>query len=162
MAVCACGQRSEERRLTAAFLYNIAKFVEWPAGAFARPTDPVAACVVGDDSLRHWLSEAGRSGPIGGRNFVARRILNAREAKECHLLFVSASERNRWGALARAIQGASVLTVGEFEGFLSQGGVANLKREGESIRLQVSLPAAARARVRISSRLLSLAEVVEK
>ena len=64
-------------------------------------------------------------------------------------------------ALLALVAAPGLLTVGDTAEFTAQGGVIGLRREGERIRLSVSLPAAEKANLRISSRLLSLATIVK-
>lgn len=160
LATCVYGQGVTEHQLKAAFLYNFAKFVEWPAESFRRPTDPVVSCVLGDSAIQAALADAGRTAPIGERNFVVRRVSEAEQMRECHILFVPVSERKRWRSLLPEIRRGGVLVVGESDGFLSEGGVVNLKLDSGRIRIQIDVAAAERERLRISSRLLSLAEVL--
>jgi hypothetical protein len=160
LVTCAYAQGVTEQQLKAAFVYNFAKFVEWPAESFRRPTDPVVSCVLGDSAIQGALADAGRTAPIGERNFVVRRVLDAEQARECHILFVSAAERKRWRGLLPDIRGGGVLAVGESDSFLSEGGVVNLRLDGGRIRIQIDVTAVERERLRISSRLLSLAEIV--
>jgi hypothetical protein len=54
-----------------------------------------------------------------------------------------------------------VLTVGDVEGFTQAGGVIRLTNDDRRIALEISLGAADRAFLKISSRLLSLARIVE-
>jgi hypothetical protein len=71
---------------------------------------------------------------------------------------VSESERKLSKALLQAVQGASVLTVGESEGFTANGGVIDFKLDGERVRIEINTAAADRAKLHISAKLLSLAQ----
>ena len=93
---------------------------------------------------------------------MVRQVSNAEQAKICQVLFVAASERKRAAAILPDLKASSVLTVGESEGFAAEGGVINFKVEGGRARFEINTNAAERARLRISSKLLSLAEIVQK
>ncbi len=149
-----------EHQLKAAFVYNFAKFVEWPDGAFANPADPLRFCVLGDDLMGGELEELARSKTIGRRLVEARRVKSLAESQHCHVLFVAAQEQNRVRELPAAIRGAPVLTIGESDSFVSWGGVINLLLENEQLRFEVNLRAAEQARLKISSKLLALARAV--
>ena len=82
-------------------------------------------------------------------------------ARDCNILFIAASERRRMPALLSAVASAGVLTVGDTAEFSALGGVIGLQLDGERIRLKVNLPAAEKAKVRISSRVLSLATIIK-
>lgn len=154
------GQAVDEYQVKAAFLYNIAKFVEWPPGAFKSPSDPIVSCILGASPLEQALELGAGRKTIDNRGFVLRHISDARQASGCHILFVSSSERKRWRSVVAAIKSDGILTVGETEGFASEGGVVNFKLEGDRVRIQINVDAAGRERLRISSRLLNLAQIV--
>ena len=90
-----------------------------------------------------------------------RQISDIKQASHCQILFVSSSERMRYGAILRELR-TGVLTVGETEGFIEEGGVVNLKLDGGKVQIQVNINAADQAGVRISSKLLSLAQIIRK
>jgi hypothetical protein len=96
---------------------------------------------------------------VDGRPFVVRQIAEIPPACECHILFVHASERKRFRSLAGKIRGSGILTVGETQGFTADGGVINFKLEDGKVRFEIDVDAAGRERLRISSKLLSLAKI---
>ena len=152
-------QETREYELKAAFLYNFAKFVEWPAGTFSDDGAPIVVAVVGDDPFRASLdSVSGKS--ANGRQVVVRRMSVGQDLRSCQVLFVSSSERRRLTEIVASIEGASVLTVGEMDGFASNGGMIRLTMEDNKVRFQINAGAARHARLRISSKLLSLAKDV--
>jgi len=81
----------------------------------------------------------------------------AAQATNCHILFISTSERKRLPEILRGLKGRSVLTVSETDRFLEDGGMINFVLQGTKIRLQINDDAATKAGLRISSKLLSLA-----
>ena len=87
-----------------------------------------------------------------------RQLADGQQAGQCQIAFVSASERKLSKALLQAAQGASVLTVGESEGFTANGGVIDFKLDGEKVRIEINTAAADRAKLHISAKLLSLAQ----
>jgi hypothetical protein len=74
---------------------------------------------------------------------------------------VAASERKRFQAIAANLKGSGVLTVGETQGFTADGGMINFKLEDGKVRFEINVDAAAQERLHISSRLLSLAQIVK-
>jgi hypothetical protein len=112
-------------------------------------------------SATRWLKRV--SGKIlGGRAFQVREVTDAQQAAAYHIVFVSSSERKRLGPLFSRIASAAVLTVGETDNFASEGGIINFKIEAGSVRFQINIEAARKHQLRISSKLLGLAEIVEK
>jgi hypothetical protein len=158
----ACGQSADEYRVKAAFLYNFAKFVDWPAQVFKSSTDPIVIGVLGKDPFGDALIAEIAGKRLGGRTFEVREVSDARQMAACQILFVSSSERKRLALLFSQIGGLGILTVGETDNFTAEGGVVNLKIEDGTIRLQINIEAAKREQLHISAKLLSLAEIVGK
>ena len=154
------GQALDEYQMKAAFLYNFAKFVEWPADSFRAPTDPIVSCVLGESPFSGALERAANGRAIGDRTFLIRHILDPQEAASCQILFISSTERRRPRAIFKAINRSGILTVGEADVFISEGGIANFKVDSGKIRIQINVEAAERQGLRISPKLLSLAQIV--
>jgi hypothetical protein len=154
------GQSVDEYQVKAAFLYNFAKFVEWPAGEFKSPSDPMVICVLGRNPFGPLLDQAISGKQIEGRNLSIREVLSIRECGACQLLFIAVSEKKHLPAVLESLKTSSVLTVGETANFAAAGGVINFKLDDGKVSLEINLHAAERARLRISSKLLSLAKIV--
>ena len=153
---------AEEYQVKGAFLLNFTKFVEWPPQVFKGPGDPIAICVLGRTPFGPELNRAARETVVAKRSVSVRQVSDGQQASQCQIVFVGASERKRSRAWLEALRGKSVLTVGEFEGFLANGGVVNFKLEGERVRIEISTAAADRAGLHISAKLLSLAQSEKK
>jgi hypothetical protein len=150
-------QSQHEYQVKGAFLYNFAKFVEWPTSAFQSPTQPIALCILGRDPFGHWLKEIIEGRSVDGRALVLRHISNASEAGSCHMLFAGSLEPKRtWTALS-AIRIPALLTIGDCATASEGGAIINFTLEGDHVRFEVNNEAAERGKLRISSRLLSLA-----
>jgi len=160
LAASVCGQTTEEYRVKAAFLYNFAKFVEWPPRAFKGPVDPIAICIVGKDPFGPALTQAVNGKTVEGKPYSIRQIADPQQVSGCHILFVGASERKVMRAVLSAAHGAPVLTVGEADAFAAEGGIVNFKIESGRVRLQINIDSAGEAGLSISSKLLGLAEIV--
>jgi hypothetical protein len=78
----------------------------------------------------------------------------------CQILFVSRSEGKKYGRIFKALQGTSVLTVEETPDFLASGGAIALLMEADKLQFEVSMVAAADARINISANMLALARHV--
>jgi hypothetical protein len=155
------GQEIEEYRVKAAFLYNFAKFVDWPSQAFKTPQDPIMVCVLGHNPFGNALEEVLRGKSIEGRAFAFRQVADAEEASACQILFISSSEGKHFRSLYGNLKPAGVLTVGEARGFATDGGVINFKLDAGRVRFEINVGAAEHAQLQISSKLLSLAQIVK-
>lgn len=153
-------EHDREYEVKAAFIYNFAKYVEWPAGSFDHTDAPFVIGVVGADPFGGRLDRAVTGKTINGHPFQVKRIRWGAEMKECHILFVSASEKNRVSQLGAALQGASVFSVGDCAGFASHGGIAGFIMEQGRVRFEINAEAAKRSHLVVSSKLLALAKIV--
>jgi hypothetical protein len=149
-----------ESEVKAAFLYNFAKFVEWPPDAFPEPSAPLAFCVYGDDPVSASLDAVTRGETLNGRRLVVRRLRDLLQVRECHVLFISAAEKGRLPEALSALRDARVLTVGEGQGFLDKGGMIRLFLQQNRMRFDINLDAAEACALKISSKLLRLAQAV--
>ncbi|MEO8125549.1 MAG: YfiR family protein [Bryobacteraceae bacterium] len=150
-----------EYEVKAAFLYNFARFVEWPATAFSGPRDPIVICILGDNPFGDSLSDAIRGKELAGRSFAVRRISELPLKSRCQILFVTSAGMKLLRPAAGTLKSAPILTVGETPGFGYEGGVINFKLEDGRIRFEINVEAAEQAHLNISSKLLSLAQIVK-
>jgi YfiR/HmsC-like len=152
----------DEYQVKAAFLYNFAKFVQWPAGTFANSTDPIGICIAGVDPFGSALDAMVQGKKIGERVFAVRRIPDTQQAKGCQILFIGSTEWKRIRSLLLPLKGAAILTVGETDDFTAAGGMIAFQIAGPRVRIQIDIETAERCGLKISSKLLSLAEIVKR
>ncbi len=148
-----------EYQVKAAFLLNFTKFVDWPPAAFAEEHSPLAICILGEDPFGNALNEIVKGEAVKGRELTIARIARAPAPKTCQVLFVSRSKKDVRRILAEL--GPGVLTVGEGDRFLQDGGVVAFVIENRRVRFDIGQRAAARAMLTISSRLMNVARSVE-
>jgi hypothetical protein len=164
--VGACGRASAatslEYRVKAAFLFNFAKFIEWPPQTLGGPQAPYTICVLGQDPFGEELDVIARQTTVQGRSVAIRRPGEAKEASGCHILFIASSERPMLPAILAALGPAPTLTVGDDEEFNRLGGCLRFFIEESRVRFEINLPATERARLKLSSKLLNLARVIGK
>jgi len=163
--VAAAGVRADaqddlEYQVKAAFLFNFAKFVEWPADAFKGPEDPIRICVAGEDPFGASLDDAVHGETVSGRRLTVQRTRSLSKLRECHLVFVPRSEGRRQSDILSSLQGSGVLTIGEDDGFLTGGGIIRFVLDHHRVRFEINLGAAQDNRLKLSSKLLSLARTV--
>jgi hypothetical protein len=149
-----------EYQVKAAYLFNFLKFVEWPRESFADPLAPIEIGVVGEDPFGSALPQVVTGKTVQGRDLVIRIYRIGEDFRGAHILFISASERKRLPMILSSLRGSSVLTVSDTEGFLDAGGMIQFLNENDRVRFAINLNAAAQARLKVSSKLLSLAKVV--
>ena len=150
---------SREYLLKAAFLYNFAKFTTWPAESFPDPQAPLRLCILGEDAF------GAATASIEGKNIKQRplaviRIAHVSDAERCHILFVSTSEEERLRAILDDLHEQPILTISDMPNFARAGGTINLKTVEDQIRFDINVDAANAADLRLSSKLLRLANIV--
>jgi hypothetical protein len=156
---------SSEYLIKAGFIYNFAKFVEWPASTFSQPDSPIVIGILGTDPFGAIIDRIVEDKKIGGRGFIVKRLKwgkDVKELKECKIVFVSSSEKGHLDDLLQALKGLPILTVGETPGFAERGGIIRFTLEDNRVRFEVNVEAAHQADLTISSRLLTLARIIQQ
>lgn len=147
---------ASEPQVKAAFVLNFAKFVTWPAPAFASPQAPLIVCSTARDAFAAALSALdGRV--VQGHEVKVRRHARGDDPKGCHVLVVAGAEENRGADWIRLTAGQPTLTVGDGEGFAEAGGIIGLVNAGNRIQFDINSAAAQRNGLTLSSQLLRLA-----
>ena len=141
----------------AAFLYNFAKFTEWPSGTYADASAPLTVCVLGKDAFGKALdSLAGKR--IDGRPVSISRLAGVEEARQCQVVFISESEEERAPAIIGNLADRPVLTVCNAPSCARFKGIIHLRVVSERIRFAIDIDAAKSAGLKLNSKLLALAE----
>ena len=156
----AAADRTRGSLVKAAFLHKFYSFVEWPDGTFARPDTPVRIGVLGDDEILQDLQELARDRSRDGRPVTVVRLASGESLAGLHILYIKAPNGARMAdTLASVPEG--VLTVADAESAHPKGSVMSFFLEDDRVRFGVSIEAAARQRLRLNSRLLSVARKIQ-
>lgn len=152
---------SREYAVKAAFLYNFAKFVQWPAASFFDDQTPLNVCILGEDPFGAAMQTI-QNKTVRGRKLVVHRYRQSEDLEKCHLLFICRSEKEMLSDVLEALRNCSVLTVSDMDAFAERGGVIHFIQVDNKLRFEINLDAAERAALKISSRLLKLARIVRE
>jgi hypothetical protein len=156
-----CGEAAlTEYQVKALCLVNFARYTEWPATAFSDANAPLIIGIIGESPLQNSLQTDTNGKKIGGRSVVIRRLETEADCDKCQILFVSDSETKRLAEILARVKDKPVLTVGETERFLKEGGIINFAMRNGRVRFDADLNAAHHAGIQISSKVLSLADGV--
>ena len=142
-------------------LLNISKFVDWPAAKMGNASAPFVIGIWGPETLVRDMEKVIRGKTVGSRPVLLRQVNNDAAAGECHVLFVSRGEQKRYMEAAAGLARSAVLTIGESDSFAPEGGLIGLVTKDSRIQMEVNVKAAQRSGVKISSRILRLARVIE-
>jgi hypothetical protein len=156
----ALAQSNLEFEVKAAFLLNFAKFVDWSPNAFADAESPVAICILGKDPFGRVIDDLVQGEIVNGRPVVVRRLSQPPDPQACQVVFTEAE--GRAAAKAMSGMGRGVLTVGEGDGFVREGGIIGFVIDNRRVRFDINQTAAENASLTLSSKLLSVARAVKK
>ena len=145
-----------EYQMKAAFLYNFAKYVDWPVSVLPEHA-PLVIGVFGEDPFGGALDEILRNKVISGHPLIAKHLTLLREVTNCQVLFISSSEKKHWPEILKALRGHSVLTVSEnWDQFTQAGGMIYFFTEERRVCFDINDEAARKANLSISSKLIQL------
>lgn len=152
----------DANQLKAAYLYNFARYVEWPKTAHASSDSALEIGVVGNTAISDLLEKTVKGKTIGDRNLRVVRFDSALDAKSSHILFVAGdrSEKELKAAI-EGLAGTHVFVVADADGFAKDGGIANFIISDSRVKFAINKNAANRAGLKVSSKLLRLAELVD-
>lgn len=151
-----------ETEVRAVYLYNFARYFEWPAAAFPRADTPIRICVQASDGFAAALARAVAGETINGRRLEAVRLRPSANRRGCHLVYLSATNGGRVAASLAPLKGQPLLTVGEDDRFLEHGGMIRFRRIDNRVRFDINLGAVRRSGLNVSARLLGVAADVRR
>jgi hypothetical protein len=149
--------KPSEYAVKATYLYNFARFVEWPAKVTAGNNEPFTICVLGKDPFGASLDSTIAGEAIDGRSVLAKRISKPQDALNCRVLFISSSEDAQLIEILATLEKTSVLTVSDMSQFTTRGGMIQFVDDANRVRFEVNLTVAERAGLTLSSELLKVA-----
>jgi len=148
-----------EGQIKAAYIYNFAKFVEWPVEALPAGAE-ILLCVVGNNVLDGALDA------LDGRNASERKLRVAQRSYSdltlagCHLLFIGSSEQQRFLVILKNLNDAPVLTLSDIADFAEKGGDVGLLFRDNKVVFEINLETIRNARLHLPSQLLNIASYV--
>jgi hypothetical protein len=154
-------EATDQNQIKANMLWNIAKFVRWPDGAFDKTRGQLVFTILGEDPLAEALAVTLSTKTINGRPVFVHFARRPQDAAGCQILYIAASEHGRMGEVLRAIDGSWMLTVADTSGFVVRGGMVDFALELDKVRFEINQARAEKAGLKISAKLLALAHVVE-
>ena len=151
---------SREYSVKTAFLYNFAKFVDWPPQSFKNEASHFVLGIVGDDPFGPAL-ETLKDKTVKGRKLVIRKLSRLENLEDCHMLFISGSEKGNLRAILGAAKNHNLLTVSDIERFAGQGGMIGLVTAGSNVVFEINLDTVQQSKLKFSSQLLKLAKIIQ-
>lgn len=154
--------RASEYEVKAAFIYNFARYVEWPFSVFDAPLDPIRLCIFGKDPFGEIMDRTLRGKTVAQHPFVVLRIKEIEKTRGCHIVFLSHMESEQLGAVLEAVRDRPVMTIVDVEGAVQRGAILNFALREGRVRFAVNTDSAQRSGLSLSSQLVKLAITVAK
>jgi len=148
-----------EYKIKAAFLLNFAKFINWPEGSFSKDNQHFKVCVLGENPFGSALS-AIETRTVDNRKIDLSYVDDVKQAGRCHLLFISASEKNNLVEIQKALADKTIIMVSDIDGFVSSGGIIEFVTRDDKLAFKINLSRAREQGLEIHSALLNLATEV--
>jgi len=151
-----------ERRVKAAYIFKFASFVEWPEPAFPQPSTAVSIAVIGDDELAAELSSVTAGRAVEERPLTIRKTHSLEGVADAHMVFVGRAEIARLPQLAKFARAKPVLILTDAPNALAQGSMINFVLVEQRVKFEIHLEEAERHGLKLSSRLLAVAQSVRR
>lgn len=139
-----------------AFIYNFAKFVEWPSSSFNTNTAPVQICLWGVSALESKIHRL-QDHEAQGHRISIKTMGHSNDWQGCHILFVGEVSDAERQQLLKTLASLPVLTISDSPRFIEQGGIIGLFVAERRVQFSVNRPAAQQSNLRLSARILQLA-----
>ena len=145
-------------KVKAVFLFNCTRFIDWPENSFSSPDAPFVIGVVGSNPFEDFLEQSVAGERLGNHPIIIQQYKNVHDNFNCQVLFINYSDESKIREIISSISDKSILTVGDSPFFDKLGGIVQFYTEKDKIRLLINTEAAKTARLKISSKLLSVAK----
>lgn len=149
-----------EVRVKAEYVFRFAQYVEWPASAFEAEDSPIRIGVFDGDQITKELKKTFRDKKAGERPFEVVAIKSPDEMKGCQIVFLGRLGLWRLGDLIEKAGSRPILTIGDVDDFARNGVMINFRLIDRQVKFEINLASARAAGLKVSSKLLSLAEKV--
>ena len=149
-----------EYEIKAAYLLKFINYIDWADQSLPPLGGTITIGVVGENPFGPALAEVNGE-KVKGRTLAVRAVSSTAEIRSCQIIFISPSEKLRFGQILESLKDTRILTVSEIDGFAEHGGVINFISERNKVRFEINPEAARSKGLTISSELLKLARVVK-
>ena len=158
-------QQYTEYEVKAAYIFNFAKFVQWPKTTFSLSNPPFVVGIYGEDPFGLILVKFFEGRTIKGRKLAIEHYYKPEDINNCDVLFISKSVSGRIELtnVINVVQEKSILTIGDnIQEFCKSGGMINFTKQYAKHRFEINNNAAKKADLTIRSKLLSLAKIINE
>jgi len=147
--------------LEAVFIYKFLSFVYWP-----KKQKNITLCVIDRTSLKDYLLSF-NGYHLETQNLIIRTLpLNninkpqlEKEINKCEVLIIDKSIKNIDNIISK-IKDKKILTISNQQDFIKKGGIVEIFTKNNKLRFKINYSLAKKSGIRISSKVLRLAEQV--
>jgi len=150
-----------EQKIKAGLIYNFLKYTEWPADKKPEGDAPTIVCILGNEDPFSGYLEPIAAKTVHRHSVTLRHVSSTSDTGACHLLFVSAAEKQHWKELQTFLAGKHVLTVGDFPGFADEGGMIELGSREDHVYIELNVKAISQAQLVIYNELRRLSSTTQ-
>jgi len=145
----------------AAFLLNFGRFIEWPVEVFVRSPRQFNLCVIGPAHIVERTTQVLQNETIKERKVAVVKRSPTEALADCQIVYITLDGNSAQvsGILLR-LKAAAILSVSDHAEFIKLGGIIQFKLQAQRVGFKIYLTAAERAGLKISSKLLNVAEVI--
>lgn len=151
---------ASEAAVQAAYLFNFARFTEWPPGGFSSRNAPLNYCLLGRRDALATAMNSLNDRPVQGHPLRFMQPERVDDIKLCHVVFVAEADPKRRTQFLQALSGQPTLTVSDIDGFAKDGGMIGLLRVGTRLRFEINRTQTQKTGLRLSADLLNLATAI--
>jgi hypothetical protein len=158
----AAGEPPDANAQKADMLCNMAKFVQWPDAVMAQSKGQIVVAVFGEDDLAASIASVLSTRTVNGKPVFVRFARRVQDLRGCQIVYIASSELSRVAEVIEALKGSPTLTLADIDGFAAHGGIVNFAGAPPNVRFEISVAHAQQAGLKVSSRLLAIAHVVDQ
>ncbi len=151
---------ASEYKLKAAYIYNIAKFVQWPEKTFSTAEAPLHIGIYGDDPFGLYI-DALKSKKIRKRPLRITRVNNLENINQFQIIYISKSESSNMKKIKKKLDKKAILSISDMDDFISKGGIIQLHTIKNRIKMIINMRIATNNHLQFSAKLLEIASLVE-
>ena len=159
LAVSSVADGPTEFDVKAAFVYNFAKFTEWPTASMVEDDSAFVIGILGTSNISNRLKELVADKDVRGRSIEIVEIRDTAAIRGCHILVVGDGFKKDMGWIRKDARKRHILTIADWDSFSEQGGMVYLYVAENRVRFRICTTEAASAGLTLSAKLLRLAEI---
>jgi hypothetical protein len=160
--ISAVAQQSEYT-IKAVFLEHFTRFIEWPESSdIADTSAPFFIAIIGENPFGSILDQIYTEQKIRNKKVEILFISTPDGIPDCHILFISSSNREILPEILSRTRNKPILTVSDTKGFAENGVLINFYLAGDKIKFEINEKAVHESGLVMSYRLLNLARIVNQ